>query len=46
VAFLAAVVMFILGVRARRRHRLEMARAVEAIPVQPVGSPSKSVDAI
>jgi len=46
VAFLTAVVMFILGVRARRRHRLEMARAVEAIPVQPVGSPSKSVDAI
>ena len=45
-AFSIAVVMFVLGVRARRRHRNELARAVEAVPVQPVGTPSKSVEAI
>ncbi|MGI9609148.1 MAG: hypothetical protein ACR2NL_02535 [Acidimicrobiia bacterium] len=45
-AFFTAVVLFVLGVRVRRRHRLEMARAVEAVPVQPTGAQAESAEAI
>ena len=46
VAFVTAVVLFILGIRSRRRFRLEMERAVEPIPVQPVDGAAKSVGAV
>ncbi|NNL97086.1 MAG: hypothetical protein HKO63_02660 [Acidimicrobiia bacterium] len=45
VAFLSAVAMLLLGVRARRRHRLEMERAVEPIAVQPVNEASRKIEA-
>ena len=46
VAFVTAVVLFFLGMRSRRRFRLEMERAVEPIPVQPVDGAAKSVGAV
>ena len=45
-ALFAAALMFILGVRARRRYRLEVEPGVEAVPVQPVGQRSESAEAI
>ena len=42
----AAVVMLALGVRARRRFRLEMERSIEPIPVQTVDQPSTKTEAI
>ena len=45
-AFLAGFVMFVMGVRARRWFRLEMERAVEPIPVQPVDGAAKSIEAV
>ena len=45
-AFVAAVVFFILGVQARRRFRLEMERAIEPIPVQPVDGAAQSIEAV
>jgi ABC-type spermidine/putrescine transport system permease subunit II len=46
VAFVAAIVSFILGIRSRRRFRLEMERAVEPVPVQPVDGAAQSIEAV
>jgi hypothetical protein len=46
VGFLAAGVLLVTGIRARRQFRLEMERAVEPVPVQPVGGQSESVEAV
>jgi len=46
VAFATAVVLFILGVRSRRRFRLEMERAIEPVPVQPVDGAAQSIEAV
>jgi hypothetical protein len=45
-AFFIGVVMLVLGVRARRRYRLEMERAVEPIAVQPVNHASGKIEAV
>jgi protein-S-isoprenylcysteine O-methyltransferase Ste14 len=46
VALSTAVVLFILGLRARHRFRREMERAIEPVPVQPVDGAAKSVEAV
>ena len=45
VAFVSAVAMLLVGIRARRRHRLEMERAVEPVAVQPVNAASRKIEA-
>lgn len=44
--FLGAAGLLVAGVRARRRFRQEMERAVEPVPVQPVDPQSTSVEAV
>ena len=44
--FVAAVGLFVAGIRSRRRFRQEMERAVEAIPVTPAGGPPGAAEAI
>ncbi|MCP4249411.1 MAG: hypothetical protein GY778_20405 [bacterium] len=44
--FMLAAVLLINGIRARRAFRVEMQRAVEPIPVQPVDGASKSIEAV
>lgn len=46
VAFLATAALFVTGIRARRRFRDEMERAVAPVPVQPAAEASGSVEAV
>ncbi len=43
--FVAAAVLLVAAVRARRQFRVEMERAVEPVPVEPVDTAAKSVEA-